>query len=233
MRLSDFTPRINGIIPTPAIPRLRGIGDTLVGEPLALAAVSAALQSFLASLPYAVEHGNATPPDQFLAALQYDVNNACTNVLSASEACDPNSATIQAAIQSAYQQYTAAYNSQQQTTYQQVVSGAIVVPASYVPAPNVLNTVAPTQVSVQTGQANGNVLAPPVPVPPVTAQQVANAQTQSGSTAIANGTSGSNAPAQSSGIMDWLTTPISTSIPIPMWAVLAGGAVALLMLKDK
>ena len=66
----------------------------------------------------------------------------------------------------------------------------------------------------------------------VTADQVSNAQTQGGSVALANGTSGSNVAASSSGIMDWLTSPISTSIPIPMWVVLAGGVVAVLAMKD-
>lgn len=74
-------------------------------------------------------------------------------------------------------------------------------------------------------------LQPPVPKPPVTSDQVLNNQTQGGSQSTANGTSGSNTGA-STGAFDWLTKPISDTIPIPLWAALAGGVVALMAMKD-
>lgn len=77
-----------------------------------------------------------------------------------------------------------------------------------------------------------NALKPPVTVPPVTAGQVLNNQTQGGSGATAAGTSGSNVPAPSNAMLDWLTQPISASIPIPMWGVLAAGVVAVMVMKD-
>lgn len=87
------------------------------------------------------------------------------------------------------------------------------------------------QISFTVVSASPTGLRPPVPMPPVTAGQVANAQTQGGSAAVAAGTSGSNVAAPTSGILDWLTTPISSSIPIPMWAVLAGGVVAFMVME--
>lgn len=223
MRLSDFAPRLNGIVQVPTV-SLRGLGDATS----AINVIASTLQSFLASLPYAMEHGQATPPDQVLATFQYMAGNACNN---ATVGCDVNSPTIQSAIQSAYQTYLIAYNTQAQVTAGQVASGSIVVPSTYVP--NVLVAVAPITGTVQTNQGSGNVLAPPPVTVPVTSGQVLNAQTQGGSVAIANGTSGANVNTGVSSALSWLTAPISASIPIPLWMALAGGVVAFMVMSKK
>lgn len=302
MRLSDFAPRLNGIVAVNTLmgPPIKGMGAT-TGESLALATVSSALQSFLASLTYAAAIGNATPPDQFLAALQYDVTNACTNVLNPSEACDPNSATIQSAIHTAYLQYLSSYTSaptpnvlntsapgQSATSvtgamtinnvsggsssqfrvgdgYRVVISGAPNQPVLVSGTKNnssLGNTQMGTtdsygnfvmtgvmgagdignwtekwavggqvvgQTSFSVVNAAPTALTPPVTAPAVTSTQVLNNQTQGGSQATANGTSGSNVSATES----WFTQSTLVSF-IPNWAVVgAGGLVAFLMLKGK
>jgi len=234
MRLSDFTPRINGIVPALTVssaPGMSGLGAAsydLSGQ------INMYYNSFMSSLAWNVEHGMAATPDVVQHTLTQAALDSCAAV--APYPCDPS--TVADLINTLVAQYTAAYNNQINTTQAQIQAGQIAVPPSYVYVPpttgdpNALNTVAPTPVVVQTTQTGGNVLNPPVPVPPVTTQQVLNNQTQGGSGAIANGTSASNTSQASNGILDWLTQPISTSIPIPMWAVIAGGVVAVMVMKD-
>ncbi len=239
MRLSDFAPRLNGIVTAPVMPgppSLRGIGG--LGDAIS-DQITTYFNSFMGSLQWDVEHGMAATPDQVQSALVSAARDSCAatnSMIGSPGTCDPNS--YAGLIAGYVQQYNAAYGTQVINTQIQVQSGEIAVPPSYVYVgpvvdPNALNTVAPTPVSVQTNQTGGNVLSPPVPKPLVTPDQVLNNQTVSGSTALANGTSGSNVASSTSGIMDWLTADISTSIPIPMWMALAGGLVAVLVVSKK
>ena len=232
MRLSDFAPRINGIVPSLTVssaPSLHGIGalGDAVGDQ-----ITSYFNSFMGSLQWDLEHGMAATPDVVQETLTQAAKDSCAatnSMIGSAGTCDPNS--YASLILGYVAQYNTAYASQVISTQAQVQSGEIVVPSSYVP-PNALNTVAPVPVAVTTTQTGSNVLVAPAPAGSVvTAGQVANAQTQSGSTALANGTGSSNV-ASSSGIMDWLTKPISASIPLPMWAVLAGGVVAVMVMKD-
>ena len=233
MRLSDFAPRLNGIVPALTVssaPNLRGIGS--LGDVIA-DQITSYFNSFMGNLQWDLEHGMAATPavvQETLTQAAVDSCAASNSMIGSPGTCDPNSYT--GLIAGYVAQYNTAYATQVITTQAQVQSGEIAVPSSYVP-PNALNTVAPTSVSVTTTQTGSNVLTPPVPMPPVTADQVANAQTQGGSTVLATGTGATNAAPSTTGIMDWLTAPISTSIPIPMWAVLAGGVVAVMVMAKK
>jgi hypothetical protein len=226
MRLSDFSPRLNGIVPALTVPGLptgvHGLGAyDLTGQ------ITTYFNSFMNGLQFAVEQGNAATPAVVQETLTSAAINACADV--SPTPCDPNS--VSALISSYVAQYTAAYNSTVANTAYLIQSGQIVAPPTYVPAPNVLNTVAPNTTGVTTNQAGGNVLAPPVVTTPVTSTQVVNNQTQGGSVALANGTSITNTgPATYS--WSWLTDPIPF-VGIPMWVALAGGAVVLLMVMKK
>lgn len=227
MRLSDFAPRINGTIP----PGVRGLGVTSLSDLIS--------QDLLSWVNYP---GGGGTPDQFAATLAQEAQGYCANWPDQCAGVDINSL-----VSAAVAQYAAWYSGH--AIQSPLPNYTTAPPPGYQynpytgqlePIPNALTATAPTTTQGPTqsetqAQTSSNVLSPPTPKPIVTQQQIQNAQIQGGSQATANGTSGSNTAASTStnAFLDWLTNPISSSVPIPMWAVLAGGLVAVLVLmKD-
>lgn len=93
--------------------------------------VNALLQSFMNSLPFQVEHGTASTPDDVRQSMIYETTQTCANSFNPSVDC-PNGVPT-SDIEAAVATYQAALQSQVNMTAGQFAAGTIVNPVGLTP----------------------------------------------------------------------------------------------------
>ena len=226
--------------------RARGIGGlgALVDDQIA-----STLQSFMSSLQFQAEHGTAPTPADFQASLTYTLQNTCSDTTPTVD-CPGGIGALSAAIATAVQTYTAAYNqalqaaAALQSTYTAAGLQQFNVPVTLPAAPTaaVASTSSPAAVSARRRGASPATMPParalspsatPQSSPPPRGAAIFSAPTPA--PAAANGAAASSsttsaAPPASSGFdLSALTGTAFTvgGVAIPVWGLLAVGGVAL------